>query len=197
MRILHVVHGYPPSLGGTQWLVKNVAERLVSLHHDDVKVFTTVAYNMERFWRSSEPTMPAGTEEINGVTVRRFAVSNPVSGMRKLVAGIAYRLRLPYNDWLRTIQNGPFVSGLTRAVARSGADVVCAAAFPFLHMYYALAGAHRAGIPIVLLGAIHTADAWGYDRKSMYQAIQRANAYIALTAYESDHLVGQGIRQDS
>jgi glycosyltransferase involved in cell wall biosynthesis len=196
MRILHVVHGYPPSTGGAQWLTKNLSEQLVSRHHDEVTVFTTVAYNMEHFLRSDEPAMPAGTEAINGVTVRRFTVFNRLNVLRMLIAGVAYRLRLPCNDWLRTIYNGPLIFGITRAVANSGADVVFATAFPLLHMYYALAGAQRAGIPIVFLGAIHTADVWGYDRKMIYRAIQQADAYIALTTFERDYLIEHSIWPD-
>ena len=121
MRILHVVHGYPPSSGGSQWLVKNLSERLVSRYADQVTVFTTVAHHMEHFWRSGGPTMPAGTEEVNGVTVRRFAVFNRLNVLRMLIAGAAYRLRLPYNDWLRTIYNGPLIFGLSRtALSTSG-----------------------------------------------------------------------------
>lgn len=196
MRILHVVHGYPPSTGGAQWLTKNLSEQLVSRHHDEVTVFTTVAYNMEHFLRSDEPAMPAGTEAINGVTVRRFTVFNRLNVLRMLIAGVAYRLRLPCNDWLRTIYNGPLIFGMTRAVANSGADVVFATAFPLLHMYYALAGAQRVGIPIVFLGAIHTADVWGYDRKMIYRAIQQADAYIALTTFERDYLIEHSIWPD-
>jgi glycosyltransferase involved in cell wall biosynthesis len=159
-----------------------------------VTVFTTVAYRMEHFWRSGEPTMPAGTEVVNGVTVRRFAVFNRLNVLRMLIAGAAYRLRLPYNDWLRTIYNGPLIPGLSRAVANSGADVVFATAFPLLHMYHALAGARRAGIPLVFLGAIHTADEWGYDRKMMLRAIQQADAYIAHTTFERDYLVARSVR---
>lgn len=196
MRILHVVHGYHPSTGGAQWLTKNLSEQLVSRHHDEVTVFTTVAYNMEHFLRSDEPAMPAGTEAINGVTVRRFTVFNRLNVLRMLIAGVAYRLRLPCNDWLRTIYNGPLIFGMTRAVANSGADVVFATAFPLLHMYYALAGAQRVGIPIVFLGAIHTADVWGYDRKMIYRAIQQADAYIALTTFERDYLIEHSIWPD-
>jgi glycosyltransferase involved in cell wall biosynthesis len=194
MKILHVIHGYPPSIGGAQWLVKNLSEQLVSRYGDEVTVFTTVACHMEHFWCSGEPAMPAGTEEIKGVTVHRFPVFNRLNVLRTLIAGVAYRLRLPYNDWLRTIQTGPLIFGMTRAIANSGADVVLASAFPLLHMYYALAGARRVGTPIVLLGAIHAADTWGYDRKMIYRAIQRADAYIALTTFERDYLVARGIQ---
>jgi glycosyltransferase involved in cell wall biosynthesis len=196
MKILHIVHGYPPSVGGSQWLAQNLSEQLASRYHDDVTVFTTVAYNMEHFFRSGEPAMPAGTETVNGVTVRRFAVFNRLNWLRMLAAGVAYRLRLPYNDWLRTIYNGPIVFGMPRAIAKSGADVILALAFPLLHMYYALAGARRAGIPLVFMGALHTADTWGYERNMIYRAIRRADAYVALSTFERDHLITRGIRAD-
>jgi len=117
MRILHVVHGYPPSMGGSQWLVKNLSEQLVSRHRDEVSVFTTVAYRMEHFWRSGAPAMPAGEQEINGVTVRRFPVFNRLNALRWFSAGVAYRLRLPYNDWLRTMYTGPLICGMAQAIA--------------------------------------------------------------------------------
>jgi glycosyltransferase involved in cell wall biosynthesis len=140
--------------------------------------------------------MPAGTEVVNGVTVRRFAVLNRLNTLRMLLANVAYRLRLPYNDWLRTIHNGPLIRGMTQAVADSQADVVFATAFPLMHMYYALAGAKRSDIPVVFLGSIHTEDTWGYDRKMLYRAIQQADAYIAHTAHECDYLIKHGIQAD-
>jgi glycosyltransferase involved in cell wall biosynthesis len=196
MKILHIVHGYPPSIGGSQWLVKNLSEQLVSRYQDEVTVFTTTAYEMDYFWGKPGPVMPAGVEHINGVIVRRFAVFNRLSTLRMLLAGVATRLYLPYNDWLRTVYNGPLVFGLRKAVANSSADVVMAMAFPLLHMYDALAGARRGGMPIVLIGALHVADQWGYDRKMIYQAIQEADAYIALTTFERNYLVERGITPD-
>lgn len=196
MKILHVVHGYPPSIGGSQELVKNLSEQLTSSYQDDVTVFTTVAYNMEYFWGDPGPVMPQGVKVVNGVTVQRFPVFNRLRLLRMLSASIATRLNLPYNDWLRTIHNGPIIPGLTKAVATSQADIVLAMAFPLLHMYYALEGAKRAGIPIIFMGAIHTTDRWGYDRKMIYQAIREADAYIALTTFERNYLVERGITPD-
>ncbi|MBN1488178.1 MAG: glycosyltransferase family 4 protein [Anaerolineae bacterium] len=193
MKILHVVHGYPPSMGGSQWLIKNLSEQLVKDYNDDVTVFTTVAYQMEYFWKGTGPTMPAGTEVTNGVTVRRFPVYTRFNTLRRVLAGIAYRLKLPYNDWLRTFYTGPIMPGLKRAIANSGADIILAATFPLLHMYDAAAAARKANIPLVLLGAIHTAEPWGYERKMIYKTIQRADAYIALTDFEREYVIERGI----
>ncbi len=196
MKILHMVQAYHPAIGGSEWLARNFSERLVSRHSDEVMVFTTNAYKPEAFWRTKGPFMPAGVELINGVTVRRFRVFNGLQLLRRLLAQGSRRFNLPYNDWLRTIQTGPLMPDMPQAIVNSEAQVVFATAFPFLHMYYALAGARRKGVPVVLLGAIHTADEWGYERKMMYNAIRQADAYIAHTTFERDYLVRRGIQAD-
>ncbi len=196
MKILHVVQCYHPVKGGAEWLAQNFSEQLVNRHNDTVTVFTAAATKPAYFWRNEGEAMPIGTETINNVTVRRFPVSKRFQFARMVMARGFYRLRLPYHDWARTIQLGPIISQLPQAIAESGADVIMAATFPFLHMYYALSGGQRGQIPVVLTGAIHTEDKWGYDRQMIYKAVAQADAYIALTAYEKAHLVEKGIPAD-
>jgi glycosyltransferase involved in cell wall biosynthesis len=193
MRVLHAVQAYYPAIGGSEWLMKNVSERLVSRYGDEVSVLTTNAYRPEAFTHTAGPFMPPGVENINGVMIRRFQVFNGLQMFRRLLAQGSHRLKLPFNDWLRTIQNGPLIHGMPTAIAQADAQVVFATAFPFLHMYHALTGARRGNMPIVFLGAIHVANKWDYDRKMMYKAIQQADAYIAHTTFERDHLVQRGI----
>jgi glycosyltransferase involved in cell wall biosynthesis len=188
-----VVQGYSPAVGGTERLIQRISEKLVASYSDKVTVFTTTAYNCELFWRRDQPQLPAGTETINGVTVRRFPVFNRLNTARRLLAGITYKLSLPYNDWFRAFYNGPLINGMTRAIAESGADLVAGSSFPLLHMHYLQRGGQRAGIPVVFYGGIHIGDAYGFDRRMIYRAIQRADAYIAFTSFERDHLVGRGI----
>jgi glycosyltransferase involved in cell wall biosynthesis len=193
MKILHVVHCYAPSRGGSQWLTQQLAEGCVRRYGDVATVFTTNAVSTASFWGSRDPLLPPGVETINGVTVRRFPFVTRLRRLRMAAASLAYRLRLPGNDWLRTCYQGPIVPGLAAAVAESGADVVFATAFPLRHMYDALAGARARSIPLVYLGALHLGDHWGYDRASIYRAIAQCSAYIAHTAAERDHLIARGI----
>ena len=172
MKVLHVVHNYAPAVGGTQWMVQQLSERLVAQYGDDVTVFTTVAYSNAYFWDRAQPAMKPGTERLNGVTLRRFPVFNRFGQLRLLIARVGHKLRLPGEDWARGLYFGPLVPGLTTAVATSGADVVMASAFPLLHMHNALAGGKRAGMPVVLFGALHPADPWCFDRKMIFQAIE-------------------------
>lgn len=196
MKILHVVHAYPPSIGGCQLLVAKLSRELVRQHGDEVSVYTTVARNTEHFVHDDGQALPATTETIDGVTVRRFPVFNRWTRPRMLLASLTYRWRLPGHELFRTWLNGPIVFGLARAVESSGADVVMASAFPLLHMYAALRGARRAGIPAVLLGALHVEDTWNYDREMIFRAIRRCDAYVALTEFERRHVIARGVALD-
>ena len=191
MNILHVVHAYTPSVGGSQVLIQRVSEELVQQYGHQVRVLTSTALTMEHFTDPRVAGLPPGEEEINQVSVRRLAVQNQLGPLWRILAGVAYRMRLPGNDWLRTAENGPWLRGLAQAIRVSQADVVLAATFPLKHMYDTLAATRRIGKPIVLLGALHLADRWGYDRPMIYRAIRAADAYIALSGHERDVLVDQ------
>jgi len=71
MNILHVVQGYTPAIGGTEWLIQHISEELVHSFGDNVTVFTTNCYNGEGFWNPKLPRMSTGSEIINGVRVIR------------------------------------------------------------------------------------------------------------------------------
>ncbi len=191
MKVLQVVHAYPPSRGGSQLLAQQLAERLVRDYGDTVTVLTTVADDTAYFWRGGD-ALPKGVEEINGVTVHRLPVIYQGRWLRRGLAALTYRLRLPGNDRWRTLEQGPLVPGLAQRVATSGADVVFANAFPLQHMYDAAKGARQGKIPLVYLGALHLHDRWGYDRPMIYRAIRDADHYIAHTPVERDAVIARG-----
>lgn len=194
LNILHVVQGYTPAVGGTERVIQKISENLVRRYGDRVTVFTTTAAkNCELFWRDDQPSLPAGTEEINGVTVRRFEVFNKFNRARFFLAGTSYKLGLPFNDQFRALYNGPLVRGMTAAIAQSGADIIMASSFPLLHMHYALRGGQRAGIPVLLCGGLHPADDYGFNRPMIYRACRAADGVIAYTSYERDYLIAQGV----
>jgi glycosyltransferase involved in cell wall biosynthesis len=193
MKILHVVQAYAPSFGGVQLLIQKLSERLVADFGDEVTVYTTTAYHCQLFQDPRQPAMAPGVEQLNGVTVRRFGLFNRLTWLRLNAARIAHKLRLPGQDWLRTLYFGPLVPGLTQSIASSGADVVVASSFPFLHMHLALRGGQRAGIPVILIGTIHPRDTWGYDLPIIDRAIRRADAYVAMSRFERDYLQERGL----
>ncbi len=192
MRILHVCHDYWPAVGGSELLLKEVSERLVGWG-EEVRVFTSNAPSAEAFINASLPLLPAGEETIGGVPVRRFPTSRRLRPLLDLVMHGAWRLRLPFNDLVRTVWNGPTCLRMVREIIREKPDLVTATAFPFQTMYYPFVARLFTPFPIVLIPCFHPADPWAFDRRIMEKALKAADALIALTEYERDHLLSMGV----
>jgi glycosyltransferase involved in cell wall biosynthesis len=193
MKILHIVQGYAPAIGGTEWLVQNLSEKLVSQFHDEVTVYTTNVYNCDAFYEPWRRLLPPGETVINGVQVRRFPVINAFGPVLKFIQHAAFLTRLPYNDWLRTVYSGPIVRGMTQAISEFKGDLVMAGSFPLLHMFYTTAAKERNGLPLVFFGGLHPEDPWSFDRPMIARAIEAADAYVAATTYERDYLISRGV----
>lgn len=196
MKILHLVQGYYPAIGGTEFLIKNISEKLASLFGDDVTVFTTNAYNCEGFVIPSSKLMHPGEEGINGVRVKRFPVFNRLGRLLYYLQVVPYKAKLPFNDRLRNLYSGPIIFGMIPELIGFDCDVVAASSFPLLHMYYASLAKRFTKKPLVLIGGLHTQDDWGFNRSTIFKTIRRADAYIAYTTHERDFLVSKGIKED-
>ncbi|HET6175108.1 MAG TPA: glycosyltransferase family 4 protein, partial [Gaiellales bacterium] len=192
MRILHLSHGYPPAVGGSETVICEFSERLVRRGHE-VCVVTTTGYNTAAFREPGRPTMSAGEEWREGVRVRRHRADPRVAPRLRRAQALAFRLRLPGNGALRTIYDGPLAPGMLRDAAHEPADVIGATAFPLLHMQFAVAAARARRVPSVLLGALHPDDRWGFDRAPIRRAISHADAYVAYTPFERDHVERMGV----
>ena len=103
---------------------------------------------------------------------------------------------VPGNGIVRTIYEGPLSPGMARDAARVPADIIAATAFPLAHMPIAVAAARVRGLPVVLFGALHPEDRWGFDRASIGRTIRAATAYAAYTRYEADYVVSLGMRAE-
>jgi len=197
MKILHVVQGYFPGIGGTELAIQHISEELVRQFGNEVTVFTTNCYSGEAFNKPKLPRMPAGWEELNGVKVRRFSVSSRVSRLFRIPQVNLGRLRLPGNQYWRTYYQGPIIPGLSKAIQEADFDLLAASSFPLLHMYQSLDAAHRKGRPCVLIGGLHPQDEWGFQRPMIYKAIQKADGYIAYTPFEADYVIQRGANADN
>lgn len=174
-----------------EFVVRDLAERLVARHGWEVTVLTTNAYTNENFRDGRLPTIPIQQHEVqNGVRVMRFPVVTRWAPLLRIAQGLAWRARLPGNAWLRTWYQGPISPGLRRAAATLPADVVLAASFPLNHLRYAFG--RRDHKPVVLMPSSHPWDRWGYRRRNLIALTRRAAATVAHTEPERDWLVGRG-----
>jgi glycosyltransferase involved in cell wall biosynthesis len=195
MRVLHVTQGYWPAMGGTELVIQRVSEELVCRFKDEVTVFTTDCYNGEAFFNRRLPRMPVGWEDLHGVRIRRFHVESRLSGIVRRLQGPFWRFRLPGNETLRMLAQGPRIRGLRDEIAAFPADVIAASSFPLMHMFDAAAAARRTRRPHVLIGGLHPDDQWGFERRRIYDAIRDA-AYIAYTSWEADYVIARGAKRE-
>jgi len=192
IRLVQVVHGYPPAVGGVEFSTRALCEALVARDGFEVTVVTTDALTATRFHDASQPTIPiVEDEEQNGVRVLRFPVETRFGGVLHQAQRVAWRLRLPGNDRLRTLYNGPRSRGMREAARSCDADVVCAASFPFNHMRYPFLRPEPRP-PVVLVAAAHTNDDWGYERPYLLRLTRLAYATVAHSGYERDWLIARG-----
>ncbi len=192
LRLLQLVHGYPPAVGGVELSTRDLLEGLVADYDVDVTVFTTNALTTANFLDGSLPTIPIqADEEQNGVTIRRFPVVTRWAPVLRQAQRIGWRLRLPGNDRLRTWYQGPIAPEMLRAVREAEADVVCAASFPLNHMTYPFRRPEPRP-PVVLVPAVHTTNTWGFRRPHLIRLVARSHATVAHTEHEREWLVEQG-----
>ena len=193
MRVLHLSHGYPPAIGGSEILMRELSKRLVNGLGHRVTVVTTTAYSTAAFRIPGTPTMATGESVQSGVTVRRHRASPRLAPRVERLQARAFRYRLPGNGLLRTLYDGPLAPGMLVDACRIEADLIGATAFPLLHMHFAVAAARARRLPVVLFGALHPEDRWGFDRGVIRAAIRRADVYCAYTEFERDHVIGLGV----
>lgn len=193
MKILHLVHGYPPAVGGTEYLFQQISERLVAHYDDQVTVLTTNAFNICQFVDPAEPTIPPReNEEYNGVRIQRFPVNNRLAPRIARLQSRAYLNDWPLSDVLRTLYQGPISWPMLKAILSAEADVLAASAFPLLHMYYAALGRRFNRIPLVFYGALHLQDRWSFERSIIHKAIAACDMYLAYTSLEQDYVIARG-----
>jgi glycosyltransferase involved in cell wall biosynthesis len=194
IRVLAVVHCYPPAIGGVERAMRDILDGLVTDHGFDVTVLTTDAMSVDGFRDRRLPRITSSEATAGGALVRRFSVCSRVCRLLYRAQFVAWRFRVPGNDWLRTWGSGPISPGLRRAARRLDADVIFVASFPLNHVFYALG--RRDAVPVVVMPAAHPADRWGYERPNLLRATRGAFATVALSSHEADWLADRGIARE-
>lgn len=196
IRMVQLVHGYPPAVGGVELSVRDLCERLVRDYDFDVTVLTTNAYTVDNFFDPTLPLIPIQEGEVqSGVQVRRFKAVTHWRTLLWPLQSIAWRFRIPGNDLLRTWYHGPICPGMLRTLRGTEADVICAASFPLNHMRYPFM-LGRNSPPVVLLPSTHTNQPWGFDRPNLIRLVNRSYATIAHTAHEREWLLMRGAKPE-
>lgn len=183
-------------MGGAERHYQEMAERLVSDGHE-VQVYTTDALATQLFWDARQPRIQRLSEEIGGVSVRRFRIRHlPLHSKTYYALSRLFRNRSA-QLWLRP--PSPLVPALYRAPAEPW-DVVIAGALP-VNSVLSLARriALRANARFVVLPFCHIGEAPGdavsrhYGTPAQVWLMNTADAIIALTPREASYLRAQGV----
>ncbi|MGH9002792.1 MAG: glycosyltransferase family 4 protein, partial [Acidimicrobiia bacterium] len=167
MRLLFVVQRYGREVaGGAELLCREFATRLAGRGHD-VEVLTSRALNYVD-WADA---YPAGTEELDGVTVRRFSVSAPrhdhafnLLNARTVWGSRPVPLHLQ-EQWM--LSSGPHLPGLTPWLAEHAGGFAAAAFFSYL--YYPT----WAGLPVAAGLTATVLHPTAHDEPSFYLPLFR------------------------
>ncbi|HUW23175.1 MAG TPA: glycosyltransferase [bacterium] len=195
MKILIVSHNYFPAIGGAEKKIKEISERLVK-SGEEVTVFSSNAQTTEAYIHPEIPLLPANSELINGVRVRRFPV---YQGMRPLIDSVHryfYKHGLRFDDVVRTIWNGPIIFNMLPHIIKEKTDIIIATPFPFLNMYYAYIAKKIRKIPMAVIPCLHTEDEWAFNRKIMYKVLSDTEMILVNTDYERNYLITKGIEKE-
>jgi glycosyltransferase involved in cell wall biosynthesis len=195
VKILNVTQNYFPSVGGPQYVIQHVSEKLVEYYEDNVEVCTTNSlYAPEsKLYKRIDPAV----EVINGVKVHRLPFNRwhyPLVTVAGKVYGKLLNKALPFSiTKQRYGLNSPAISRMMEA---STADVIMAKTIIYNFADYPLWRFRTKNPkPFVLYGALHL----HVEIPENSPAITRAKAcdcYVSNTEYERRKLIDYGVEAD-
>jgi glycosyltransferase involved in cell wall biosynthesis len=194
MRVCYVVQRYGMQIaGGAEQHCREMAERLAQRGHE-VEVATTCAQSYVD-WANE---YPAGTSELNGVTVHRFPVVRPRDNPlfseynRRVTMGRGARPRYLQEEWMR--MQGPWAPELPRWLLRSRERFDAVICFTYLYWTTWAALDTMAGmVPLILHPTVHDEPPL---RLSLYDQMFRRPDAFALSTPEEVELIRRRFHVD-
>ena len=194
MRVCYVVQRYGMQIaGGAEQHCREMAERLAQRGHE-VEVATTCAQSYVD-WANE---YPAGTSELNGVTVHRFPVVRPRDNPlfseynRRVTMGRGARPRYLQEEWMR--MQGPWAPELPRWLLRSRERFDAVICFTYLYWTTWAALDTMAGmVPLILHPTVHDEPPL---RLSLYDQMFRRPDTFALSTPEEVELIRRRFHVD-
>jgi glycosyltransferase involved in cell wall biosynthesis len=191
VKVLHLIQRYPPAVGGSETWCREVSQYLSSMG-DQVTVLTLDILEEQEYWK--DPAHDRWRVRLgrvdwdNAVLVRRYRRSLPIPLLYHLV------FRLILDKMLRIYFYGPHsIEMYGRLFAEAAAaDVVHLHTVPYPHNFIGYLAARLRGKRVVITPHFHP-DHPHYERWSNYCLLRRCDAVIAVSEYERDYLVKNGV----
>jgi glycosyltransferase involved in cell wall biosynthesis len=203
LQILHVIQRYYPYIGGAELVFQETGERLARDGHA-ITVYTSDAWDLERFWRPDRAAVALENETHNDVFIERFAVEYlplPALAFPALRRGMAFLAELPFQTTpllFSLSRFTPYIPSLDRALDNTAEhfDLVHTANISLdSSVYAAYRLARRKKIPFVLTPFLHLGEADDahvrryYTMPHQLEMLRRADAVVVMTQREGDALV--------
>lgn len=190
MRIVHLVHNYSPSEGGSQDLIRQLAEGMQRFEGDACVVMTSNSLFSPHDARYTR--IEPAREVVGGVEVQRFDFFRPSAVIFRHVTRVFRVFGREVPPTLTFLRNGPWSLSWIRALVRERPDVIVMSSAQYVHIMYPMIARwiSRARPPLVMFGSLHV------DRgisSLVLAVIRRLDAYVANTTYERDTLIARGI----
>mgnify|MGYP000029329392 CR=1 FL=1 len=210
MKILHVIQRYYPYIGGAELTFQEIAERLARDGHA-ITVYTTDAWDLERFWRADKRAVELVNETHNDVFIERFEIKYlPLSPLTFPIfkRGMALLSQMPFvsTRFLFSLARlTPYVPSLDAALDTTSEhfDLVHTANISLDSCVYAAYRlARRKKIPFVLTPFLHLGEDDDAQVRRFYtmphqlEMLQRADAVIVMTQREGEALMEHGIARE-
>ncbi len=215
-RYLHVNPRYFPYIGGSEYYMQQIAERLAAAEPaSQVAVYTTNAWDLEHFWSAGRRTIDETHTRLNGVEIERFGVNrlpliSPLfyPGMRRILSILSEsplpdRLTLPLLEML--CRTTPLVPGLEHSLKQPGPvfDLIHAANAPLdslIRAAFEYSRRHKTAFiltPFVHLGEpANPAVRRFYTMRHQLNWMKQADAVLTMTTLERDYLLERGVPGD-
>jgi len=196
MHAVFVVPRFYPYRGGYENSMLSIAGCLVARGHH-VTVFTTTAQDLESLWLPGFQTFPAGVSTVDGISVRRFAVSyNRWARRASRFLGL-----VPYWRWKAQFWRPAFhVPGLRAALHSIDADVFHVGPLPYNNLIYAgIEAAEHHRVPVIATPCTHLGEeantevARHYVQRYQIDLLQRCHRVLCMTAAEQVKLAALGV----
>ena len=156
MNILHVVHRYYPSIGGTEKLFQVLSEKFAADGHK-VTIFTTSALDLYAFWNRNRAESDVFHEFVNSVEVFRFKVkylywhNATLKWLSKIPSEFFHHLFAYPNAYIPDLFKQIF--------KKHDFDIVHSSSLPYNSIIYpAFKIAKHNNIPFVLTPHVHTGE---------------------------------------
>jgi len=195
MKILQLVHCYPPAIGGTEIFIKNLSENLVKKYNDEVTVLTTNGYNCDCFYDSKIKTIKLLKEKTNNINIFRFKTNIFLYKIIKKINTFIPKKTFLKN-WLNYFEKGPIsIKMFFKSINFCDYDIIMCSSFPLLQMLYGFLAAKLNDIPIVFRGHFHIHDKT-FDNPIFYSLINNSNKYFCATEAEKTFLINKNINEN-